>query len=142
MSEITLDHSAYERPALGDVKVGDTVFVFRGIRHATDRPITCRIAKIGRVWVDIDSVPEPAYRPWRMRMDTQNENTGYGNGGAHFLTPAQMEWRERRDAAYAFLRKQGITAGSCAQDLWRTDAAKIHLAELLKDAIEREVGER
>jgi len=136
MSEITLDHSAYERPVLGNVKVGDTVLVMhRG------RTITCRMAKVGRVWLDIDAVAQPG-PTWRMRMDTQNENTGYGNGGAHFLTPAQMEWRERRDAAYAFLRKQGITAGSYAQDLWRTDAAKIHLAELLKAAIEREVSER
>lgn len=137
MNEI--DHSAYERPALGEVKIGDTVYVFRP--PVPNRTIIARIAKIGRVWLDIDAAVEPG-PTWRMRMDTQHETAGPNPRGSYFLTPAQLEWTKRRNAAIDFLEEQGITVGTYRQHPWRAYAGQIHLAELLKAAIEREVNER
>lgn len=119
-----------ERPALGDIKVGDEVFVFAGsYGRKQSAPVLARIAKIGRVWLDIDAVA--SQRTWRMRRDTQHETVGPNPHGPHFLAWTQMKWYERLNDADTFLREQGIMT-SINEHGWHKPSGRVRLADLIR----------
>jgi hypothetical protein len=68
-----------------------------------------------------------------MRRDTQYETEGPNPRGSHFLTPLQHEYNERRFAAYATLREQGITVDRDSP--WNLDERIMQLADLLRAAL-------
>ena len=118
-----------ERPALGEIRVGDEVFVFAGhYGRKQPVPVLAHIAKIGRVWLDIDAAS--SRRTWRMRKDTQNEGSTYSHQ-ARFLTAAQMEWWERLNDADTFLREQGIMT-SISEHGWHKPSGRVRLADLIR----------
>lgn len=129
---------AYGLPPLGDIKVGDEVFVERSSndmrgRDKSDRYIPARITKVARVWIEIESTDGARRWPrnWRMRRDTQNQGTQYIGSDARFLTPAQHEQVERLRVAMTFLREQGITVERNSPWLDRTP----ELADLIRSHI-------
>lgn len=125
------------RPELGPIAAGNKVFVvdprFRVV------PITARVVKVNRVWIDIESAEvvetRDGHRPcrtWRMRKDTQYETAGPNPRGARFLTPAQHEYDERLFAANLVLCEEGITIHRNSP--WSSAERRIQLADLLAAA--------
>lgn len=126
-----------------DVKVGDEVFVTvpgsGGRWGKSEVGIKACVTSAARVWLTITEC-EPREglrlsREWRMRRDTQTESwTNNTPGGGvykvHFYTPAQWEIKQRLDAAYAFLREQGINI--LPESPWYDAAKRIELADLIK----------
>lgn len=116
-----------KRPDLGKLAVGDEVFVIIRGQH-----IPARVAKVGRVWVDLDEIDDRFRYPrsWRMRQDTQADGSGYGS---RFVTPAQHDWEARHDAAEKYLEEQGIAFRYGSP--WDTSERRIMLAAILKNGI-------
>lgn len=91
-----------EKPPLGQVAVGDQLLVIRTNTRINREPIKATVVKVGRAWINLEAVNGPG--AWRMRLDTQNEATGYGYNGDRFVTTAQHEWEQRvKDAEEVLL---------------------------------------
>lgn len=93
------------KPALGPVKVGDTLLVFLA-RYSRDRtppaPIEATVIKVGRVWIELQDPDSTSRFPrtWRLRLDTQDDasKTNYHD---RFVTTGQFEWEQQVAAARA-----------------------------------------
>lgn len=123
-----------ERPELGKIKAGDAVFIRRSPddqrgRPESERYIPARIEKAARVWIDIVSAEGIPLR-WRMRRDTQAEQTSFSGSRASFLTAEQHVWEIEEAAARAYLNEQGLTIERGSP--WRGREGE--LAELLRKA--------
>lgn len=97
------------KPELGTVKVGDTLYVIEPDRRGSG-PVETRVTKTGRIWIELcrsDWVGDPQYPDYRMRLDTQTSGRSSGNPW-HFLTPAQLAWRDRERMATEYLKEQGL----------------------------------
>ena len=116
-----------ERPALGDIKVGDEVFVIDGHLRGKATPKLARIAKIGRVWLDIEAVA--SRRTWRMRKNTQDDGSKYYSTQSRFYTLAQMEWHDRLNVANNALHDVGIRVDRWSD--WSKPSRRVALAELI-----------
>lgn len=81
------------KPGLGPVAVGDRLLVIRTNTRINREPIETVVVKVGRAWINLEATTGSG--TWRMRLDTQNENTGYGYNGDRFVTHAQYEWEQR-----------------------------------------------
>jgi hypothetical protein len=95
-------------PPAGDLHPNQEVIVKTGGNHALHNPsrrVAARIETVARVWITIRG---ESGRTWRMRRDTQSENTGYGVGGARFRTIEQDQWEAIQRAAFDYLAEQGI----------------------------------
>jgi hypothetical protein len=116
------------------VEVGQEVMVLSGgARHAaTQRGM---VAKVGRVWIEIE-VPG-AYRTstYRMRMDTQDGGGDFGYR-ERFYTMEQWETRQRRETAVTALSDQGINLTLASP--WR--GREHELAEIINRSAEEKVG--
>ncbi len=133
-----------ERPALGDIKAGDLVYVPRSAQILKYHPdlvpyIPARIAKVARVWIDIKSVETretirgtmPA-QTWRMRRDTQRESNGPNSHHENsFVTPEQRAWDERQKDALRFLHQQGIAV--YRDSPWA--GRRVELADLIRSTL-------
>jgi hypothetical protein len=119
-----------QRPLLGDIKPGDPVIVTDPDRNGSKA--AAHVVKAARVWIEIKADDSP--RKWRMRRDTQNENTGFGFGGHRFATTAQHAWDQRFEEAHAYLTELGIKfrPGS----LWSASEKRIQLADLIRATTE------
>lgn len=115
-----------QRPALGDLKPGEPVIVIDA--RSREPEIRAHVVKAARVWIEIKADDSP--RTWRMRRDTQNENTGYGYGGNRFATVEQRAWDRRFAAADAYLTELGITFRSGA--LWGAPEKRVQLADMIR----------
>jgi hypothetical protein len=138
------------RPELGELSVGDEVFVIRANRGRRDdrsitkRAIPARVAKVARVWIDLESVERLSVmtgsRPqwsWRMRLDTQDEgNRQFSQYNSRFMTAEQLAWAERQEAAEQLLRQQGIRIDRLSA--WDTDERRELLADLIHAALKDE----
>lgn len=90
-----------EKPGLPpDFGVGSPVIVISGHRYARE---TGTVTKKGRIWIEVDA----GYRGRRFRMDTQNDDRGYGVS-ARFLTPEQEAWEQTVNSADQYLRDQRL----------------------------------
>lgn len=113
------------KPALGPVNVGDHLLVIPAPDHRTKPdPIDAVVTKKGRAWIELDRTDAEQYTnrsaPYRLRLDTQRDVTGYGHGYSHrFVTAEQYAYEQRIHEAWQALTDAGInpTSGS----LWRTD---------------------
>jgi hypothetical protein len=128
------------RPELGKLTVGQPVVVRRSSndmrgRDYKDRYIPARVAKIGRVWVDLERSDlyssASGYHVWRMRMDRQDEASQYPGSNASFATLDQHEWDKTQTWAYGFLRdnRVDILPGSP----WR--GREVELADLVSGMV-------
>lgn len=121
-----------KRPELGDIKVGDPVIITsRGYRQET---VEAHVFKAARVWITLQesNQPESRTRMWRMRRDTQDENTGYGCAPS-FATLEQHAWDQRAEVARQFLREQGISIDFTSQ--WYKPERRIQLADIIRAGI-------
>ena len=113
------------RPALPKLQVGDPAVVV-GRQHRSHVVYDATITKVGRAWVDLQAVNSP--RKWRMRLDTQNEATGYSDSDS-FRTPEQHEWDERLADADKRLRAHGVYPDHASP--WHNPERRMRLADLL-----------
>lgn len=121
------------RPELGDVKPGDPVIVTDPSIRFRDPETRAHVVRASRVWIEIKADDSP--RTWRMRRDTQNENTGVGYGGHRFATVEQHAWGERLNQANTYLAELGIEfRPGC---LWGASEKRIQLADMIRAATER-----
>lgn len=120
-----MENFSNERPALGDLKVGDEVIVQFGQRPRRDMAAT--VVKVARVWIELKGLE--GHSTWRMRRDTQDEGSKY-SFDASFLTPEQYAWTERLRVASEYISKAGIRIeyGSAMY----TPAARVCLAEMIR----------
>lgn len=94
------------KPALGPVKVGDTLLVFLA-RYGRDRtppaPIEATVAKVGRIWIELQDPDSTGRfgRTWRLRLDTQDDGSKGSAYHDRFVTAAQFAWEQRVAAARA-----------------------------------------
>nr|BEK71358.1 hypothetical protein KPHV_85850 [Kitasatospora purpeofusca] len=120
------DQSTAARPPLGNIQPGDPVVVIdpdqRGAQTAA------HIAKAARVWLEIQA--DDSLRRWRMRRDTQNENTGFGYGGHRFVTVEQHSWDRRFEEATAYLADLGIMFHPGRK--WSAPERRIRLADMIR----------
>lgn len=118
------------KPELGKLTVGQRVLVLPEPRNSYDvqEPINAEITKVGRAWVEMRPVTGHGF--WRMRIDSQNQATGYGYGGDRFVTPEQHAWERRMRAARKVLSAAGIypECGSA----WLDDERTLALAEFVQ----------
>lgn len=125
-----------KRPELGTLKAGDEVFVvrrgyeMRG-REPGDRYIPATVAKVGRVWIDIEVSIER--RTHKMRLDTQREQSNYSAGVRSFVTPEQKAWDERLNDARRFLGKKHRIRADIDSPWY---GREIELADLIRAGIE------
>lgn len=117
-------------PLLGDIQPGDPVIVIDPNRRGAQT--SAHVVKAARVWIEIKADDSP--RKWRMRRDTQNENTGYGYGGHRFVTAEQDAWNQRYEEADAYLAELGIEFRSGR--LWSAPEKRIQLADMIRAATE------
>jgi hypothetical protein len=94
-------------------------------RDPEDRTIPAVVVKAARVWATLSATEKII--EWRMRRDTQREDTPYSGSNASFATIEQFEWDETRRWAFGFLREQGITIES--HSLWRD--REVELADII-----------
>jgi hypothetical protein len=93
-----------------------------------DRFIPATVVKVGRVWIELVSTDKHQYRmSWRMRRDTQDQDTRYPGSSASFLTMDQYAWTETRNGALATIHDHGLTVES--RSPWR--GREVELADLL-----------
>jgi hypothetical protein len=112
------------------VERGQEVMVLSGgARHTAAQRGT--VAKVGRVWIEIE-VPG-TYRPitYRMRMDTQDGGGDFGYR-ERFYTMEQWETLQRRNDAIARLDHQGINLSLLSP--WR--GREHELAEIINQGME------
>ena len=116
------------RPALGKVTVGDELLVLRPYSKFRDNePIPVRAVKVARVWIDLATEGNMSFR---MRLDTQNEGSQYGDQ-TRFVTAAQYEWEQRVGEARDVLR----AAKACPDwsSHWWTDGDRtLALADFIR----------
>lgn len=126
--------STRQRPDLGDIKPGDPVIVTDPDRagRQTERQTRAHVVKASRVWIEIKA--DDSQRTWRMRRDTQNENTGFGYGGHQFVTAEQHAWDQRLAEADAYLTELGIEFRPGR--LWSATEKRIQLADMIRTATE------
>lgn len=117
------------RPELGDVKPGDPVIITDPDRRGAQT--SAHIVKASRVWIEIQADDSP--RRWRMRRDTQNENTGFGYGGHRFVTVEQHAWDQRLNQADAYLTELGIEFRPGR--LWSASEKRIQLADMIRATV-------
>jgi hypothetical protein len=121
-----------KRPDPGKITVGQSVMVCRGYndrrgRSFGGRYIPAVVTKVGRVWVDIACEDDYSPRQWRMRMDTQSEQSGYTGRDGSFLTMEQYEWEKDHDWAISVIKSHGLEVNRLSPWLYR----KIELARIL-----------
>jgi hypothetical protein len=132
-----------ERPALGELTVGQPVMVRRSANDSRRRdPAECYIpaviTKAARVWIEMakpDSSEWSIYR-WRMRRDTQNEATQYSGSNASFATLEQHEWDKTQAWALGLLHDQGIRVDR--ESPW--SGREVALADLIVENMAHEIG--
>ncbi len=129
-----------KKPPLGELKVGDTVWVRRSpndMRRRTEDEawIEVEITKASRVWIEMR---KPGVNDWsiytyRMRRDTQNEGSQYSGNNASFWTKEQKQWRVDSVKADRFLKEQGIEIryGSSWSAIELAEVLASHLGEEL-----------
>jgi hypothetical protein len=113
-------------------KEGDAVLVIPtsyGHRQARQEPIPAMIVKAARVWLTI-AVEKPYPREWRMRRETQREETGT-NYSDRFVTAEQYEAEQRAVRDLRFLNEQGVVIGP--RSPWRDRVSE--LADLIRKAV-------
>lgn len=120
------------KPELGKVAVGDRLLVIPASygRGALD-PVEVVATKAGRVWVELaatDDVRSFA-RTWRMRLDTQNINSGYSSQD-RFVTREQYAWEQRESAVHQYLIDIGIRPDRDSP--WDSSDQRLILANLLR----------
>jgi hypothetical protein len=122
------------RPKLGKLEVGQPVTVCRSNNDMQRRPdseryIPAVVAKVGRVWVDLEKPGSESWsiRRWRMRMDDQSEDSAYTGSNASFATLEQHAWDETRNWARGVLAEQGIQIRHDSR--WR--GREVELADLI-----------
>jgi hypothetical protein len=124
------------RPELGEVKVGDTVWVQepRHRRSAGAPPsVLGEVTSVARVWITVKRRDDGHPREWRLRLDTQDEgDRRYTQHNAVFRTPAQQLWYWAHTEATTYLREQGITCEH--RSLWSSEAGAIRLARIIWEA--------
>ena len=124
-----------QRPDLGILNPGDPVVITDPDRRQ-NRRTEGFVVKAARVWVTIaDGIPDDgrAYRrEWRMRRDTQTENTGFGHGGRRFATVEQDDWDQELADADRYLSEQGIALRGSSP--WREPHRRRQLADLIRSA--------
>lgn len=125
--------TAKTRPEPGKLELGQRVIVRRSQNYMRGRPpeeryIPAVVVKVGRVWVDLESVDLDRPKTWRMRMDRQSEDTGYTGSNASFFTLEQHAWDMAQDQAMRTLRDHGIDLRMGSP--WR--GREIELADILK----------
>lgn len=109
---VTLPDLPAERPALGDIKPGDLVYVTSSMNDMRERPrdeyyTPARVTKAARVWITM--VTENRWpRELRMRRDVQNEATQYSGSNAGFVTPEQRAYDETVSVVRRALNDNGI----------------------------------
>lgn len=126
-----------ERPALGELTVGQQVMVRRSPndmrrRGPEERWIPAVVTKAARVWVEMkrpDVDTEWSIYRWRMRRDSQDEGTQYSGNNASFATLEQYEWELARAWADEVLQQHGLRVEFSSP--WR--GREIELAQLLTD---------
>lgn len=120
---------------LKDVEVGDEiVMVYRSGRMTngkSDDKIVRAVVTISRpVNLEIRSVDQHPERVWKVRRDTRKaEMYGWRAYTAH-----EHDVNERRRAARAFLREQGIGISSYEPSPWR--GREIELAGVVKSGMQ------
>lgn len=123
------------RPELGELKVGDTVWVEEPrYRLSKDAPpaVLAEVASIARVWITVTRKGDSHPREWRFRLDTQDEgDRRYTQHNAHFRTPAQQLWRWAVSEASTYLREQRIMLD---RGPWDNEAGTIRLARIIWEA--------
>lgn len=125
------------RPELGELKVGDTVWVQqpRNRRSAGSPPaVLAEVATVARVWITVKRKDNDGHpRDWRMRLDTQDEgDRQYTQHNASFRTPAQQLWHWAHTEASTYLRDQGVTVEM--RSPWSNEAGTIRLARIIWEA--------
>jgi hypothetical protein len=124
------------RPELGEIKVGDTVWVQEpSHRRSAGSPpaVLAEVASVARVWAVLKRKDDDGHpREWRMRLDTQDEgDRRYPQYNAAFRTPAQQLWHWASTEASTYLREQRITID---HGPWDSAAGKIKLARIIWEA--------
>jgi hypothetical protein len=122
------------RPKLGKLEVGHPVMVCRSNNDMQRRPdseryIPAVVAKVGRVWVDLEKPGSESwsiYR-WRMRTDNQREGLAYSGSNASFATLEQHAWDKTQNWARGVLSEHGIQIRHDSR--WR--GQEVELADLI-----------
>lgn len=124
------------RPALGPVRVGDTLLVFeaRYYRSKTPNlPIEAEVTKVGRVWIELRAVHDvrSMAKTWRLRLDTQDDGTKGSAYHDQFMTPAQHAWQQKVSDARQVLDDAKIRLDFGSP--WREDEDRLFaLAEFVR----------
>jgi hypothetical protein len=124
------------RPELGELTSGQKVIVYRSSndrrrREPDDHTIPAVVVKAARVWVELASTENRL--TWRMRRDTQNEDTPYSGNNARFVTPEQHDWEETRRWALGYLQENGIDIRPGSP--WR--GREVQLADIVSAGTDR-----
>jgi hypothetical protein len=127
-------------PALGELAVGDTVWVsepsYRG-RKSPD--VLATVTAKARVWVTVARQDRDSGWPkeWRLRLDTQTDYPPkqQSNYATHFRTPEQQLWHWATKEARVYLNAQKIHTEIGSP--WNTETATIRLARIIWEAEER-----
>lgn len=115
------------KPELGKVAVGDRLLVIRTNNRIHREPIDAVVVKVGRAWISLEAIS--GHSAWRMRLDTQDEATGFGYGGDRFVTPAQHEWEQREAEAQRVLSDAMV---SVYRGRWGEGERLLALAEFIR----------
>lgn len=127
-----------ERPALGDIKPGDKVLIRRSHddmrgRGDADRYIPAIVTKAARIWITIKPTADDRWVEYRMRRDTQAEQTQYYDGRRSFVTPEQAEYDDRIRAVDAVIKDAKVELDGFYQGADRvwTPGRRAALADLI-----------
>lgn len=129
------------RPECPALKAGDKVLVVRSAtdmrrRPESERYIPAVVVKAARIWLTIKPADQPdGWQAWRMRRDTQAEQTDYPGSQSRLVTPEQAEYDQRMRAVDAVIRDAKVRLDdgptwSGAERTW-TDARRAALADLI-----------
>jgi hypothetical protein len=117
------------RPSLPKLNPGDPVII-----TDPDHPgskAEGHVVKAARVWVTIATgTPDNPGREYRMTLNGQSENTGYGYGGLRFATPEQHAYDTALHEAKRALSEAGI--GLRYGSPWRDGVRLMALAEFIR----------
>lgn len=119
--------SEMKRPECPALKAGDKVHV---VRPESERYIPAVVVKAARIWLTIKPADQPdGWREWRMRRDTQAEQTQYPGSQSRFVTPEQAEYDQRMRAVDAVISDANARL-DYERRIW-TDARRVALADLI-----------
>jgi hypothetical protein len=103
------------------------VLPFSGYRRRGIDPVRARVTHVSQLWLTfIEVTDDPKPRHWRMRIDTQREDTGTAFT-ARFMTDEQMTQYQRERSADALLHARGVRLDVTK---W-SKAQRVQLAEFI-----------